>query len=88
MEGFFAPPFLGAEGWSGAEQISWSGVRKKVPSEKNGAFPSLAIDSLPLFDTPVLSNDLVSSTLLVTTEMPNGAVQSKKRSCILFRLPF
>ena len=41
MEGFFAPPFLGAEGWSGAEQISWSGVRKRVPSEKHGAYPSL-----------------------------------------------
>ena len=41
VEGFFAPPFLGAEGWRGAEQISWSGVRKGVPSEKNGACPSL-----------------------------------------------
>ena len=34
MEGFFVPPFLGAEGWSGAEQITWSRVRTGVPSEK------------------------------------------------------
>ena len=34
MEGFFTPPFLGAEGWSGAELIFWSGAKKGVPSEK------------------------------------------------------
>ena len=41
MEGFFAPPFLGVEGWRGAELLFWSGGQKGVPSEKIGACPSL-----------------------------------------------
>ena len=41
MEGFFAPPFLGAECWSGAEHVFRSGVRKGVPSKNNGVYQSL-----------------------------------------------
>ena len=32
-----------AEGWSGAELIFWSGAKKGVHSEKNGAYTSLQI---------------------------------------------
>ena len=46
MEGFFPPPFLGVEGWSGVKQISWMGVKKGVPSENNGAVTSLAMSNL------------------------------------------
>ena len=38
--GIFCPSSRSG-GWSGTEQISWSGVRKRVPSEKHGAYPSL-----------------------------------------------
>ena len=41
VEGFFAPPFLGAECWSGAEHVFRSGVRKGVPSKNNGVYQSL-----------------------------------------------
>ena len=37
--GFFPSPFLGVEGWSGAEEIFWSGVRKGVKLQKNWSVP-------------------------------------------------
>ena len=32
MEGFFVPPFLGAEGWSGAKKYFGRGGKNGVPS--------------------------------------------------------
>ena len=43
MEGFLPLLFFGGEGWSRAERIFWSGVRKGVPSRNKGAYPSLPL---------------------------------------------
>ena len=36
-----APPFIRAELWRGGVRNFWRGVKKGVPSEKSGGYPSL-----------------------------------------------
>ena len=44
MEGFFPSPFLGVEGWSGASENFWSGVRKGVKLRKTWSVPKPVLE--------------------------------------------